>query len=111
LDAAKAIAEENQAYINAKQEAEKNSPFSGLFNLAETNMLTIIVGLLVLATIALIAFGYTRREELAEKFNFGSKEEGGEDLTFLNEKSEAKKLREYDEDEDDEPQKKGKWAI
>ncbi len=92
------------AKILAEEEKNKNNPLAGLFNLGETSLFPIMIGLLILATIGLIVFGYMRKEDWLPE-----KEEGKGILTFLN-KEETKNLTEFDEEEL-EPEKKGKWAI
>ncbi|MFH1588272.1 MAG: hypothetical protein ABIA76_02975 [Candidatus Diapherotrites archaeon] len=110
LNAAKAIAKENQTYINALEEEKQKSPLAGLFSLGEVAVFPVIIGLLVLVSIALIVFGYMKRDAIKEKLNFGSNESKEEGLTFLGEKDEKKSLKQFTEDELEAP-KKGKWSL
>ncbi|MBN2127111.1 MAG: hypothetical protein JW703_01825, partial [Candidatus Diapherotrites archaeon] len=113
LSSLKAMAQETtdafnayQAKLIAEEEERKNNPLAGLFNLGGNGVLPIILGLLVLATIGLIIFGYMKKEDWLPK-----NEEGNGMLTFLNKDEEKKKLKEFKEEDDLQEDKKGKWAV
>jgi hypothetical protein len=94
-----------QAKLIAEEEKRKNNPLAGLFNLGEIGLLPVILGLLILATIGLIVFGYMKKDEWMPKL-----EEKKDALTFLNKEKSEKNLTEFNE-EDLQEKTKGKWAV